>query len=178
MVCTLAMPPRASLSVPVYPGLKLSTTVRATLGDAVAESRTLEELQSELAVIEQRICNSAGTSKQCRDWNKERRRLLEAIMAKGIAKGFTQGSLVPYLETRQGQEICSFIHTSDNRRQIRKARAYSGKILREAQRERRRELAELNFDGMRGEIRTKSEDKKTVNLSSGRIYCNLQKGST
>lgn len=106
------MPPRTSHSVPVYPGLKLSTTIRATLFDAAAERRTLEELRSELAVIEQRICNSTGTSKQCRDWNKEKRRLSEAIKAKEIAKGFTKGSLVPYLEreTRAGDlQLCPYI---------------------------------------------------------------------
>jgi hypothetical protein len=168
------MIPPVSHSVPVYPGLKLSTTVRATLGDAAAERRTLEELRSELTVIEQKIRVSSGTSQQCRDWNKEQQRLSEAIKAKEIAKGFTSGSLVPYLEERQGREICSFVHSSDNRRQIRKAKAYLGRTLRAY----RRRLNESNFDGTRGEIRAKSEDKKTVNLLSGRSYCSLQKGST
>ncbi len=161
------MIPPASHSVRVYPGLKLSTTIRATLFDAAAERRTLEELRSKLAVIEQKIYNSAGTSQQCRDWNKEKRRLSEAIKAKEIAKGFTNGSLVPYLEERQGQEICSFVPTPDNRRQIRKAKSYTGRVVRA----HRRELNESNFDGTRGEIRAKSEDKKTVNLLSGRSYC-------
>ncbi|HZS18149.1 MAG TPA: hypothetical protein VFA51_09495 [Candidatus Udaeobacter sp.] len=164
--------------MPVFPGVTLSTTIRATLGDAAAERRTLEELRSELAVLEQRIRNSGGTSKQCRHWNKEKRRLLEAIKAKEIAEGFTQGSLFPYLEQRQGQQICSFVYTSDNRRQIRRARAYLGKVLRDAQRERRRELEESISDETRGEIRAKSEDKKTLNLLSGRTYRSVQQRST
>jgi hypothetical protein len=161
--------------VPVYPGLKLSTTIRATLGDAVAERRTLEELRSELAVIEQKIRASAGTDQQLRGLNKEKRRLLQAIRDKEISDGFTNGSLIPYLEHRQGQMICSFVPSLDNRRQIRKTKAYLGKIVRAHRCEK---LNESNFDGTRGEIRAKSEDKKTENLLSGRSYCSLQKGST
>ena len=168
------MIPPASHSVPVYPGINLGTAIRAILGDSAAERRTLEDLRNEHAEIEQRICKSAGTSQQCRDWNKEKQRLSEAIKAKEIAAGFTNGSLIPYLEQRRGQEICRFVPSSDNRRQIRKGTAYLGKVARA----HRRKLNQSNFDGTRGEIRAKSEDKKTVNLLSGRSYCSLQKGST
>jgi hypothetical protein len=157
--------------VPVYPGINLGTTIRAILGDSAAERRTLEDLRREHSEIEQKICNSAGTSQQCRDWHKEKQRLSEAIKAKEIADGFTNGPLVPYLEQRQGQEICRFVPSSDNRRQIRKAKAYLGRVVRA----HRRKLNESNFDGTRGEIRAKSEDKKTVNLLSGRSYCSLHK---
>ena len=44
------MIPPALHAVRVYPGLKLSTTIRATLYDAAAERRTLEELPANLAV--------------------------------------------------------------------------------------------------------------------------------
>jgi hypothetical protein len=167
------MPP-ASHSVPIYPGINIGTTIRAIWGDSLAERRTLEDLRREHAEIERKICNSAGTSQQCRDWNKEKQRLLEAIKAKEIADGFIHGPLVPYREHRKGHEIWRFIPSSDCRRQTRKAMAYSGKVARA----HRRKLNESNFDGTRGEIRAKSEDKKTVNLLSGRSYCSLQKGST
>jgi hypothetical protein len=172
------MIPLVSHSVPVYHGLKLSTIIRATLCGAVVERRTLEALRSELALTEQKIRASAGTDRQLRSLNKEKRRLLQAIRDKEIADDFKNGSVFPYIEHRREQTICSFVPSSDNRRQIRKARAYTGKILREAQRERRRELNESNFDGTRGEIRAKSEDKKTINLLSGRSYCSVQKRST
>jgi hypothetical protein len=168
----------ASHSVPVYPGISVGGTIRAIFGDSVAQSlcdrRTLQDLRKRQAEIEEKLRASVGTDRQCRDWNKEKKRLLEAIRDKEISDGFVNGSLVPYLEQRQGQEICRFVPSSDNRCQIRKAKAYCGRVVRE----HRRRLNESNFDGTRGEIRAKSEDKKTVNLLSGRSYCSLQKGST
>jgi hypothetical protein len=117
------MIPPALHSVPVYPGINLGTAIRAILGDSAAERRTLEDLRKEHAETEQRICNSAGTSQQCRGWNKEKQRLSEAIKTKEIAAGFTNGSLVPIIEERQGRRICTFAPRSDYRRQIRKAAA-------------------------------------------------------
>lgn len=172
------MIPPAAHSVPVYPGIDFGTTIRAILYASAAQSlrhgTTLEDLRKRQAEIEEKLRDSSGTSRQCRDWNKEKKRLLEAITDKEIADGFTNGSLVLYLEERRGQKVCTFVPT-------RKDRAYTSKIaawiLRDAQRERRRELNESNFDGTRGEIRAKSEDKKTVNLLGGRSYSRVQKRS-
>jgi hypothetical protein len=172
------MIPPASHSVPVYPGINLGTTIRAILGNSAARSlrdrRTLEDLRKRQSEIEQKLRHSVGTDKQLRALSKEKGRLLQAIRDTEIADGFIKGSLVPYIEDRQGQMICRFVPSSDNRRQIRKAKAYSRRVVRA----HRRSLNESNFDGTRGEIRAKSEDKKTENLSSGRSYCSLQKGST
>ncbi len=172
------MIPPVSHSVRVYPGINLGTTIKAILGNSAGQSlcdgRTLEDLRKRQAEIDQKLRDSAGTDRQLRSLNREKRQLLQAIRDKEIAAGFTNGSLVPYLEQRQGQEICRFVPSSDNRRQIRKAKSYTGRVVRA----HRRELNESNFDGTRGEIRAKSEDKKTVNLLSGRSYCSLQKGST
>jgi hypothetical protein len=132
------MIPPASHSVRVYPGINLGTTIKAILGDSAVQSlcdgRTLEELRSRLSEIEQKIRTSAGTDRQLRALNREKRRLLQAVRNKEIADGFTNGSVFPYIEHRQEQMICRFVPSSDNKRQIRKARAYTGKILRSSTR--------------------------------------------
>jgi hypothetical protein len=128
------MIPPASHAVRVYPGINLGTTIGAILASSAAQSlfdrRTLKDLRKRQAEIEEKLRGSAGTSRQCRDWNKEKRRLSEAIRDKEIADGFTNGSLVPCLEERQGQKICRFVPALDNKRQNRKAEAYSGRVLR------------------------------------------------
>ena len=171
------MIPPASHLVPVYPGIKIGATIRAILGDAavysLCDGRTLEDLRRRQVEIEQKLCTSAGTDKQLRALNREKKSILKAISDKEIADGFMNGSLVPYLEHRKGQQVCTFVPSSDNRRQIRKAKAYLGRVVRA----HRRELNESNFDGTRRKIRAKSEDKKIENLSSGRSYCSLQQCS-
>src|SRR4029077_14578499 len=142
--------------------------------------RTLEELRREYAEIQRRIDGSTGTDRQLRSLSKEKKCLFEAISAKEIEDTWRHHEVdanrfVPYREHRKGQEIWRFVPSSDCSRQTRKAIAYSGKAARAHRREK---LNELNFDGTRGEIRAKSEDKKTVNLLSGRSYCSSQKRST
>jgi hypothetical protein len=151
------MTPPTSLSILVYPGLELATAIRATIGDASAEPRTIEELRSRQAEIEQKIRASMGTDSQLRALNREKRRLLQAIRDKEIADGIMNGALVPFIDERQGRQICTLVPSSDKRRHIRKVAC---KIFKK----HRREFNVPNFDGTRRDIRAKSEDKKTANL--------------
>lgn len=140
------MTPPTSFSIPVYPGVKLDTTIKAILGDAAAfeltDRRTLEELQREHAEVERKIRTSAGTSQQCRGWAREKKRLYEAINTKLIADGFMNGSLVPFIEEIQGRQICRFVPSSDKRRHIRKVAC---KVFKK----HRREFNVSNFDETR-----------------------------
>lgn len=62
------MIPPASHSVRVYPGINLGSTIRVILGDSAAQSlfdgRTLEDLRKRQAEIEEKLRDSAGTSRQ------------------------------------------------------------------------------------------------------------------
>ena len=153
--------PPVSHSVPVYPGISVAGTIRAIFGDSVAQSlcdrRTLQDLRKRRAEIEEKLRASVGTDRQCRDWNKEKKRLLEAIRDKEIADGLMKGALAFFIDERQGRQICTFVRSLDKRRHIRKVAC---KIFKK----HRREFNVSNFDGTRRDIRAKSEDKKTANL--------------
>jgi hypothetical protein len=52
---------------------------------------TLEEVRRHLSGIEQRTRDSAGTSQQCRDWNKEKQRLSYRLEGKEVSECYTKG---------------------------------------------------------------------------------------
>ena len=150
--------------MPVYPGISIGTTIRATLGDAAAQSlfdgRTIEQLRGRQAEIEHQIRTSAGTDRQLRSLDKEKRKISQLIRDKEIAEGFTNCSLIPLVEDRQGRKVCTFIPSSDYKRQIRKAAA----------KEFRRN-AGRNPRQVRGQ-----EDSKPLKWSQ--LVVSVQKGST
>jgi hypothetical protein len=52
---------------------------------------TLEEVRRHLAGIEQKTRDSAGTSRQCRGWNKEKQRISYALEGEEVSECYTKG---------------------------------------------------------------------------------------
>jgi hypothetical protein len=136
----------------MMPRLARVNPIKVALGNAAAESRTLEKLRRERAEIEQQIRDSAGTDRQLRALNKEKKHFSEAIRDKEIAHGFVTGSLDLGLKYKQGAWRFDFVVVDHSEAGEAKRRAETE--LRRAMRAHR---MNLNFDGTRGEIRAESE---------------------
>jgi sulfatase maturation enzyme AslB (radical SAM superfamily) len=137
--------------------------------NAATEPRKLEELERERAELERKRCDSRKyTVRQRKAFHREKRHLDYLIRDKKIANF----SLIPVIEFKNEQMITRWVPSSESKKQIKRAKAYSRRTLRA----HRKNLESFDQNVKSNPRQSRGYDDR--NLLCGRSPCGVSEQTT